>query len=561
MSDPLRSLFGARGRGLVLGLSCALALGAALLAPGCLERRDDDPTLADQQRCARCHGDADRPGDALTRAAPPRDLLGNDDASYPGVGAHQIHLQASDTHAAVACSECHVVPDETNAPGHVDDDLPADLTFGTIASTGGRTPSYDSTRRRCSDTWCHRDAQALWTKPRSSADACGTCHTLPPAAPHPQGSQCSACHSKVVDASGNIIAPELHVNGTIDVDGEGCNGCHGSENNPAPPKDTTGSSDPTAIGVGAHQAHLAGGAFSRAVECKDCHVVPEKPDDPGHGDALPAELNFAGVAVASGRKPTWDRTAMTCSQVWCHGPTAASQQPTPNWTTGASLTCTGCHGAPPAPPHPQMTDCSFCHGDVVADDDVTMKDRTLHVNGVVDVQVDTQCTACHGSTNPAPPKDLQGNTATTSPGVGAHQAHVVGSGLGRAVPCGECHKVPSQWLDPGHVDTSGGAELNFSGVAVFNGTAPTYANEVCTNTYCHGALFANSKGTLTTPKWTLVDGTQKNCGTCHGLPPGPPHLPQSQAPVCSACHPNISSDNFTFINPEQHIDGIVQKIP
>src|SRR5688572_19140325 len=99
-----------------LGLlaSVLLAAAAALTSPSCLSRWQDELSQDESSRCTSCHGDARRDGDALLRSAPPRDLLGASDTSYPGVGAHLIHLQASGTHAAIACAECHVVPETTD---------------------------------------------------------------------------------------------------------------------------------------------------------------------------------------------------------------------------------------------------------------------------------------------------------------------------------------------------------------------------------------------------------------------------------------------------------------
>lgn len=547
----------------VLSLGLGLVLGATFiaLAPSCLDRRDEAPRAGEEARCASCHGDAERAGDFLQRSAPPRDLFGASDTGYPGVGAHAVHLYASSTHAEIACSECHRVPETVDAPGHADDARPAELEFGPLARTGARAPSYDGVARTCSDTWCHREAKAVWTEPRDSAEACGSCHGLPPPAPHPQSDRCSTCHGSVVDANRNIAAPALHVDGIVQFDAGGCTDCHGSGDDPAPPVDLAGNTSIAALGVGAHQAHLGGGSSSRALACAECHSVPATVDAPGHADdALPAEVALTGVATTGGRTPVWDRTLTTCSESWCHAPSPASSAPSPSWIEGGPLACTSCHGAPPAPPHPQMTDCSRCHGEVVSADDVTMLDASRHVDGVVDVTFDTSCTACHGGANPAPPVDLAGGSLTTSPGVGAHQIHLAGTPRSRAVACEECHVVPNDVLVAGHVDTPSPAEVTFSGTALAFGATPAYSNASCSGTPCHGAVFPNghaSGGSNTAPVWTVVDGTQAACGTCHALPPPAPHPKAEFNPVCSACHQNIAPDNLTFTDPSTHVDGVV----
>ena len=375
-------------------LAFSARLGAlTALASGCLESRSEPTPAGDVQRCATCHGDPNRPGDYLLRAAPPFDLARASTPSYPGVGAHAIHLYASSTHAAFVCTECHVVPAQTDATGHADHGSPATLVFGPLARSDNHVPHYDTATRSCTSSYCHGSSHAVWNAPRDSEQACGSCHGLPPALPHPQVERCSECHGRVVDAARRFIAPELHVNGSVEV------------------------------------------------------AVPES------------------------------------------------------------------------------------------------------------------CSACHGSSlNPAPPNDLDGGHLTSSAGVGAHQTHVLGTGHSRAVPCAECHLVPKNVLDPGHLDSPRPAEVSFSGAASAFGAMPSYENGMCQNTACHGAHFASghdSGGTNTTPSWTRVDGSQASCGACHGLPPPPPHPYAQLNPVCSACHEDIAADNQTFVRPDLHADGSV----
>jgi predicted CxxxxCH...CXXCH cytochrome family protein len=544
-----------------LCITAGIALVAAFLAlePGCLERREGHEASSEEARCASCHGEPSRDGDFLQRSAPPRDLLGVLDPGYPGIGAHLTHVYASETHGRVACSECHVVPETTESPGHADDPRPAEIRFGELAQRGGRSASYDLVARRCSDTYCHRGADAVWTEPRSSIQACGSCHGLPPPAPHPQSERCEQCHGQVVGTNQRIIVPELHVDGTVQLGADAaCTACHGSGTDPAPPPDTVGNTAVTAIGVGAHQAHLAGGGFSRALSCAECHIVPATVGS--HADGLPAEVTLLGVAATGARAPLWDRVSASCSDSWCHGPSPASTAPSASWVLAGALSCTSCHGLPPPAPHPQLTDCSSCHGDVVAQDDRTIVARSRHVDGIVDVALDQRCTACHGSDNPAPPLDLAGQSSTTSLSVGAHQTHVTGTARARPVPCAECHLVPSSVFEPGHVDTSTPAEVTFSGAAIAFGGAPLYSGGTCQGTSCHGGAFPSghaSGGSNTMPVWTNVDGSETACGACHGLPPPAPHPRGDLNPICSACHENIAADNIGFLRPELHVDGVV----
>jgi predicted CxxxxCH...CXXCH cytochrome family protein len=518
-----------------------------LTLSGCLERRDA-PT-SDVDRCARCHGSAERSGDVLARAAPPFDLGGGTDVSRPGVGAHARHLEANGRNAPVRCDECHVVPEATGSPGHADDALPAEIVFGALARHGGRAPRYDGTAHACSGTYCHGPDAPRWTEPRG--DACGSCHALPPPPPHPASAECHRCHGEVVDAARAFVAPDKHVDGTLQEQ-TSCASCHGTSSSPAPPPDLSGASERGRVGVGAHAVHLAGGLASRPVTCESCHLVPATTNAQGHLDEPPADVVFGGAATARGRTPSWDRASLRCAQSWCHGPSSLSGPHSPPWTAESPLGCAGCHGLPPPPPHPQLATCNLCHGEVVTAA-LTIARRDLHVDGVVEIAAPASCASCHGSEpSGAPPPDLAGNVATSASGVGAHRTHLEGTGRARVVACNECHVVPAAPFAPGHLDSMLPAEVVFGGVATAFGAAPSYDGISCAGSYCHGATLAG--GTLTAPSWTAPPTTQTYCGSCHGLPPPPPH-PQP-ALSCADCHGNIAP-SYNFLEPEKHVDGVV----
>jgi predicted CxxxxCH...CXXCH cytochrome family protein len=530
----------------LLILSLTAAAGS-----GCFVPRDEDKTQTDT-RCTSCHGSASNPGDLLQQSAPPTDTHGETDAGVPGVGAHQRHLLASATHGSVACTECHVVPTLVTDKGHNDHPGPATLTWGPLASQGGLAPKYNQVTYGCANTYCHGSASVDWTKQRTPDEACGTCHGLPPPAPHPQTTQCFLCHGAVVDAQNQIINADLHVNGKVDVAIGGCNVCHGSATNAAPPRSLDGGTLSSQLGVGAHQAHLSSSPLHRDVQCADCHLVPTSAGSPGHLDGV-VEVRFDGTIAAQGPRDggaTFNATAQTCN-TWCHapnGPTDAS----PAWTRqGAALGCTSCHGLPPPAPHPQVSRCELCHANAQADGGFV--DKNLHVNGVVDVKA-LQCNTCHGSAaNAAPPVDTNGNTATTLPSVGAHQQHLKPT-FARPVRCEECHTVPAAFDSPGHLD--GTVQVNFSGVATAGGSTATWSS--ATNTcasYCHNPKVIQGGTDIgaqnPTPLWTKVDGSQVSCTSCHGVPPPAPHPFRAD---CFTCHQDIDS-NFNFVRPELHVDG------
>lgn len=545
----------------------AFGFGLAALLAGCLERRaEDQATNAEQNQCTACHGSSARAGTPLLQSAPPNDLNGNTETSAPGVGSHQIHLVATESHRAVECSECHVVPRTVGDRGHMDGRGPAQFVPGAMARFGGRTPSYDADARTCANVYCHLDTKPVWTAPR--ADACGTCHGVPPADPHPQSKQCYTCHSETVDQDGKIKDVSKHIDGKVEVALE-CYSCHGSKASNAPPKDLAGNTESSSPGVGAHQKHLAGGAYGRPVACTECHVVPEKVGDPGHlDDTKGAEVIFTGVATSEKRAPSYDRAEHRCADSWCHAPQPDKKPAaSPRWTgEDGDATCTTCHGKPPPPPHVQMSNCSFCHTEVAGEADGSIKSRALHVDGKVQVVMPTKCNACHGSEGSnAPPKSIAGDTETTARGVGAHQKHLGGGGLFyRRIECGDCHVVPATVEAPGHFDTALPAELTFSGVAAAGAAKPTWDGVKCTNTYCHATVVeagADMKGAVMAPEWTKVDGSQVYCGSCHGIPPiePDPQKPQTKHPIayeCPECHKNLST-GFIFKDPSLHVNGKV----
>lgn len=163
------------------------------------------------------------------------------------------------------------------------------------------------------------------------------------------------------------------------------------------------------------------------------------------------------------------------------------------------------------------------------------------------------CGDCHGSsTNFAPPADTSGNTSTTSTGVGAHDAHMKDGPYRVALQCLDCHLVPVAVSAVGHIDSALPAEVIFGPLAKTKGVTPVWNGTTCTDVYCHGV--ALSGGTNNAPNWTTVDGTQADCGTCHGLPPDPPHPAQAD---CETCHADVVNAAHQIINKSLHINGEV----
>jgi len=86
------------------------------------------------EACNTCHGNE-------KNNAPPRDLAGNLDYTFPGVGAHQAMLNAG-----VSCGTCHVVPDSVYAPGHIDSTPYAEINPNL---------GWNHSTETCSSAGCH----------------------------------------------------------------------------------------------------------------------------------------------------------------------------------------------------------------------------------------------------------------------------------------------------------------------------------------------------------------------------------------------------------------------
>ena len=514
-----------------------------------------DGVVQYETACNACHGSASNP-------APPLAYGGATDTSEVGVGAHQAHVVAGTLAQPVPCATCHAVPAAVTDAEHLDA-APADVQLSGLASAGGATPTWSHATETCSSVYCHgatlsggSNNAPTWTVVDGSQAACGTCHGAPPAAPHPQLDTCQLCHDETVSPDGTIdLAGGKHINGQLEVP-TSCGGCHGSEANPAPPLATTGASDTTDIRVGAHQAHVTGGALAQPFTCEACHDVPTSLLDPDHIDPSPAEVSFSELA-AQDADPIWSPGAETCSSVYCHGATLAGGSNTsPTWTQvdGSQAACGTCHGAPPPPPHPAVSECRLCHSETVLADGSIDVAGGRHVDGIV--QVPTSCSGCHGSAeSPAPPVATTGASDTADVRVGAHQAHVTGGLLAQAVDCAACHLVPSEVGSAGHLDAAP-AEVLFGALADLGAADASWshAGETCSSVYCHGATLAG--GSNTSPSWTQVDGTQAACGTCHGAPPPPPHPAGS---ACQTCHPETVAANGSIdVAGGKHIDGVVQ---
>src|SRR5512140_2984674 len=330
-------------------------------------------------------------------------------------------------------------------------------------------------------------------------------------------SRCQACHGD--DYGGGAVGVSCS-QGSCHAQGppSTCTTCHGSNGTPRP-------------ATGAHAAHVP--------YCDTCHQVPTPSEVEKHasGDATTL-VRFSGLAVSGARAPTWDPNAKKCAFTYCHGAVS------PAWTDPAQIACDSCHGAPPGSHRrwarliTSTDSCTTCHPGPT---------DPRHHDGKVDLTEGATCTTCHGGDgHPNPPVALDGTTATTSRGVGAHARHLdvtLPDRIRRAVTCDTCHDVPSNVRDPGHLD---GAQTR---VRFATGGAYDATSQTCT-VGCH---FDRTPG----PVWTNATGSARACDACHAFPPvktrkGTPHPSvAADAAICPTCH---------VFGPTTHVDGVVELV-
>jgi len=531
-------------------------------------------------------------GDAAT--------AGGAEPSFDGSGCSSVHCHGSaalggaepepewhkvDGTQAV-CGDCHALPPP---PPHPEDDqcsmchetvIGADLSWNdpSLHVNGNIDASMD-----------HPDG---WTSPNMHGAAFNS----------DGAGACTGCHGDDLSGgSSGVSCTTCHPGFTTN-----CVFCHGGADNQtgAPPANVLGATAKDAPGVGAHSAHVGTGSNWRAdFTCDQCHKVPADALSAGHVDGGTAEIVWGDIAASGGSEPVWDGAG--CQATWCHGGSSGGSAPSPDWFSQGEGACGSCHGLPPDAPHPASQDCGACHSEVIVSL-AEWADPQRHLDGVVDITsphdegyslpsnhgadfnslglaactpchgaeleggagtvscdlchpgFKTDCTFCHGgldNSSGAPPVGVDGAAGTDSVGVGAHSVHLLSSSDWHAVGgCGDCHKVPVDVLSEDHVD-GGKAEVIFGPAAKADNANPVWNGTSCTGVYCHGATTGG--GSLTSPVWTQVNGTQAACGTCHAIPPGPPPPPGTTK--CSPCHGCFMNDDNTF-KPEKaymHINGQV----
>ncbi len=256
-------------------------------------------------------------------------------------------------------------------------------------------------------------------------------------------------------------------------------------------------------------------------------------------------------------------------------------------------TCAECHGA------------SYTGGPVVA---ISCEQSGCHVDAAGNAKSPETCNTCHGTfsapanltglpllLSAAPPGSVAGDTSTTSPGVGAHQKHLVTGTNGKLLKCQECHTVPNKWNDPGHIPSPATlAKVSAAGV-VFRDTLanlvtgngsliphPAFdpGTAKCSNTYCHGNWLLRKSsapsiaqqvykdtatvmvGAKASPSWT-AGSSEGQCYSCHGLAPDkytPVGHEDYALSACSICHGDVVDAGGKIFNRVKHMNGVIDLV-
>ena len=223
-----------------------------------------------------------------------------------------------------------------------------------------------------------------------------------------QEQECVDCHGETLEGDVGVSCDSCHPTGWR----TDCTFCHGGDvtDEGAPPRDMDGSS--TDLSFDPHTAHVTEN-IGPGFDCTACHDKPTDVLSEGHlfiGDDSPAvaEVDFS-ESLAD--EASWSGSG--CSNNYCHG---NGQDNGSVDLEDGPMDCGSCHAGAESSESAisrmsgrhhthvwdERIDCSDCHGETT-DDDRTIADTSLHINGQVDIALhdgieysDGRCTgSCH----------------------------------------------------------------------------------------------------------------------------------------------------------------------
>lgn len=172
---------------------------------------------------------------------------------------------------------------------------------------------------------------------------------------------------------------------------------------------------------------------------------------------------------------------------------------------------------------------------------------------------DSSCYQCHNQ----PPTDCVTCHTALGPSSGAHRTHTQPGPLGSGLLCSECHVMPADWSQPGHILTTSGAldpppvEVVFGPTATlapyprapFMGRdAASFENGTCNNVYCHAPKLVDGAAVDSAPRWDT--SVARACNNCHGAPPA-----EHPVGACARCHSRVVDGAGGFADVALHLDG------
>lgn len=338
---------------------------------------------------------------------------------------------------------------------------------------------------------------------------------------HNRGTRCTNCHK--------------HKEG---FKGAGCNGCHGSTENDAPPRgpiqnNWSSDLDADASTQGIHRPHTYNPGGKRALNnyainpyaCVDCHG----PESDGRSETS-HPTGIATEKTAGMRNMTAASTSRDKRSKFGKGPLEGFKR-----MGVVDDTCwnTGCH-----------TPRAYT--------------RTW--------KKPTKCDDCHGFRN-TPAKDGIGAATYNVITSGSHKMHVFSSaGFRYAFACRNCHKYPANNYSThysGFVNltfayapyTSSNAGYTTRGLSFKGFTTTGGEYSTCTNNYCHGRF---SGGLNASPKWG--DKTTATCGSCHATNNTltyrhPKHIDNYNY-SCRRCHNATTGAGNAIIDQRTHVNKV-----
>lgn len=201
------------------------------------------------------------------------------------------------------------------------------------------------------------------------------------------------------------------------------------------------------------------------------------------------------------------------------------------------------HGAALRNDNWNMATCQRCHGEDFSGGAAGQSCLECHQQGP------TGCNVCHAE----------------KPTSGAHTAHLTAPITAHPVDCSSCHRVPSDWRDPGHIFLADGSRDPSPAEVVLTGPAaadvhperrngpPAFDGVGCSNVACHGDTLGGTDRTFTWQAPTQAS----SCTRCHDTPP-PTHMQQR---ACVECHQQVVDAQDGLVRPDLHINALVEVGP